>query len=1188
MALKVTFENTQEFILSNTYQGVLLPGHGVYYVFVTGKLGEVTEGAGKTPQEAINDRYAGKLSANDKNIEIAAYFVFDKNPHKLRQYDNTLREYIDTQYKGGVIPFGACHLGNKIEGKNTEALIDFDVTQHLPTLIECVKSHHGISQYFNTKKPFKPRFGQKKAIDEIVDILLNKNKCLFSGYTSIGKTIVSLVSVLKYFREWDKKGFPNWKRGGLVLITTPISDTLISFMDDLDFVDVGATRSQKYSYMTKKDLKNTSLENITKRTDDGEVIFLLLTAQDLFYPPKDGGDYSDKIRPAYNDLTGKIDLWVRDEGHKFYRGERTSTLLDCLKASAILDLSATPYNFLDTYSKDTIVNRDLLWGSKHREYTKLPEIAIESYETPFAGLSDKIKAVYDVEEGYDPRKWLVRDDNGAYDMIEDIVETYDCKYVSTFPKDKNHLNVNLADKRVALDVYPAGEKDDSAADKYPDLAKTLNQRIKTRHFIDAWTLEKISDRKNISLEKCVDELLDKYQAVNILTCRKFTTGTNIPQISHINLFDKMSSPAELIQLIGRACRKVAGKNQVMLYNHCPGNKIELALGIAARKSADLSGESQVEYLQSIPFTKYPLNSTKPTVVTAEDIIFQVNDYYRSISSPKPNTNALLNALLEVPPSFFDTIDLKKLGKHKTQITSPNQIPVSDHNKSKVKHTIPSGVGVNPTSNVITQVKELLISIGIEMAWVSYTNKTYDPLEVLDTEEMKLMFDSYPLSIARSIIMNESVFKFFTKFLKEKKQAYNDRPFEEVHDYIFIDTDKKRKMGLVYVPINAANDMILDEEINREYNGGKRNFLVINALSGSIAYVLKKKYPDANIFCAEYYTWFKTHLKELISNCVVFDVDNINDKLTFSQYKDMKFDVVLTNPPYNSDKKTGNPNLRGQGNKNLWFDFTKLGFDIAKDNGILGLITPDGLFCGGDRFTDLLIGPKAKYDLLSVNYSVKEHFKGIGVDNILSWVGRKSLTNVMTTFNDRNSIDVKKIFKLISDPLVHDIYNTLSQSNVDKFNFDMTGQYNISGVESRLKKLGKDTSPAGDLSSSRTETHKYPVMCSGVIKYTSVKWDYVETPKLLIAQMKDIGKFKIVCDDLTIGDQSTLTHFCKSIDEAEELKSILDDPITRWIIEKGRLNGRLGGARLSILPKVHPSKVLTNEQLCYIDSQLDEE
>ena len=257
--------------------------------------------------------------------------------------------------------------------------------------------------------PFLPRFGQEDAIKEISDILLKDNNCLFAGYTGIGKTLIGLVSVLRYFNSI--------KKGGLVLVTTPISDTLKSFTDDLDFVDVGAIRSQKYSYMTKKHWEDTSLGEIKKRTDDGEVIFLLITAQDLFYDDKNG---DSKIRDKYNILNGNIDLWVRDEGHKYYRGERTSTLLECLKASAVLDLSATPYNFLDTYSKDTIVIRDLLWGSNHREYTGLPEIAIESYETPFAGLSDKIKAVYDVEEGYDPRKWFVRDDNGAYVYIEDI------------------------------------------------------------------------------------------------------------------------------------------------------------------------------------------------------------------------------------------------------------------------------------------------------------------------------------------------------------------------------------------------------------------------------------------------------------------------------------------------------------------------------------------------------------------------------------------------------------------------------------------------------------------------------------------------------------------------------------------------------------------------------------------------
>ena len=165
--------------------------------------------------------------------------------------------------------------------------------------------------------PFLPRFGQEDAIKEISDILLKDNNCLFAGYTGIGKTLIGLVSVLRYFNSI--------KKGGLVLVTTPIPDTLNSFIRGLKNIDVCENRNQKYSYIDKKDWENTSLKDIKKRTND-EVVFLLLTAQDLFYDDKNG---DSKIRDKYNKLNGKIDLWIRDEGHKFYRGERTSTLLDC-------------------------------------------------------------------------------------------------------------------------------------------------------------------------------------------------------------------------------------------------------------------------------------------------------------------------------------------------------------------------------------------------------------------------------------------------------------------------------------------------------------------------------------------------------------------------------------------------------------------------------------------------------------------------------------------------------------------------------------------------------------------------------------------------------------------------------------------------------------------------------------------
>ena len=368
--------------------------------------------------------------------------------------------------------------------------------------------------------------------------------------------------------------------------------------------------------------------------------------------------------------------------------------------------------------------------------------------------------------------------------------------------------------------------------------------------------------------------------------------------------------------------------------------------------------------------------------------------------------------------------------------------------------------------------------------------------------------------------------------------------------------------------------------------------------------------DALIGVYDAFLILSTHLKEQgYTNIVV--LENVHRNLTPSQEKyynsvkdicnnsgvtyyvppmnnynrcNMKFDVIIGNPPYNSDRKIGNQNLRGGGNKSLWFDFVKQSFKLVKDNGIVNLITPDGIFCGGDRFTNLLVGEKAKYDLQSVDFSISQHFKGVGI-NMIGWSATKSNTETFTTFNDRDPINVKEVVKLISDPIVHQIYETLQQSDYEKFKFDMTGQYNVSGVAGRLRKQGKDEKLAGDYSTTKTETHKYPVNCNGTIKFTSVEWDYVGTPKLLIPQMKDVGHFEIIADDVMVGDQSVLTHFCESVEESIQLKEILDNPITRWIIEQGRLNGRLGGARLSILPKVDPTKVLSSDQLSYIQSQL---
>lgn len=956
--------------LSNNHNnGCLTKDQGILYVTKdkVPKLGKATAEsyAGLTPAQAFERRYNGMKSAMTSDFIANDLYVFDKSATTDADPDDSVRLLINDLAKKKRILFSA-NVGS-IQEKNTnsEALISFNRETQLDILTGVVKQYFGLEMFFDTKDPIIWRFKQEEDIEEIFERLIQYRLCLYAAYTSRGKTKIGIEVAVRLCQQ-----------GGIILVTTPITDTKKSFEENINNFHFGSDRNLKVTYMDNIEFAKHSVAELRQRADTGELIFVVLTVQDLRYGEDDTTAVdtdTKKLRDKYHALSGKVNLWIRDERHAQYGGEVTSQRLANMTAEYELDLTATPYNVLDKYNWDQIVSRTLLWGLKYKEHTKLPTIRIDAVSTPLSNVSSKIAAMYSEEEGFDPRKLFVRS-NGNFVFESELLDIRDLMYHSPLSKKKNPLSIandtelSSVAKNCGFWVLPEGQDGDGAADYIPYLASLLNTNSKT-YFTDSYTLEKECP-KTTTIGKYIETLVKQHSRVIILTCGKFLTGTDIPALGHIVLMAKMNNIANFEQLLGRMIREYLDKDEVKMYCFAPAMEIGLVQGKMAKMNVALSGGTEYEMLECIPLTEYTTNG--PRKISPDTILAEVQEFFKRISKDRLPSASLESALAGVDLSVWEELNTKKFKK------SAPKAGVTEDNGAKVK----TKLGSNPKTgkpytkeelNTITQIANAIQTVMVEAKWIAYSIDNYDYSVVLSNPVFAKMFPEEIDAVIYTIENDADIKDMVVKNLNDKQLAYKGLTPIEVYDDIFMNNEYKKNIGLVYVNFDMAKELV-DNLPKNKYNKEGVTILVYNALGGTIPLLLKEKFPNARIICAEYFEYFKDHLTRLGFEVIGIAEDNNDGKLYLDEEHEMKLkcDVVIGNPPYQDPT----------GQNTIYPKFYAKAINVCKPDGLVVMITPPAIIPGlwGVKDTDGIKMPKPiQIKKIKVGNVVKNFFPGVASD-----------------------------------------------------------------------------------------------------------------------------------------------------------------------------------------------------------------
>ena len=276
-----------------------------------------------------------------------------------------------------------------------------------------------------------------------------------------------------------------------------------------------------------------------------------------------------------------------------------------------------------------------------------------------------------------------------------------------------------------------------------------------------------------------------------------------------------------------------------------------------------------------------------------------------------------------------------------------------------------------------------------------------------------------------------------------------------------------------------------------------------------------------------------------------------------EVKNMDFDFILGNPPYQDGSKNG-------GQNKIYNQFSKNAIDVT--SRYVSFITPISVCRKSKRFS--IVGQSG---LKYVDFTADDHFK-VGID-VCHWTVDKRHTGDVTVECSDGSIHKVKSGKEIYD------LSKIDKQILKVYEGVMNHTVSLNKSNNRMF-IRNNHGPA--FSDKKTEEHIYPTYSNnrGIEKITYTKRIPVfhGKKKIIISNTKALNAETLIVDTKDYGP----SYFAYEVKNNKELDSIKSFVLTEYFLklykEFRNIRGGINSVLINYCPKFDTSKIWTNEKV----------